>query len=553
MTLEQTLQGWTAFLRFGKGRRKRFPMAVDPKDEPKAQARYEELKRLAADLGSSDIDAEATLRAVAAQASDRAFAIALRAARDELRAPAPEPEGPRTFQEVSNFWTTGKLHEQFPKRVRKKKDSSARKDRDRLRLINAVVGSVPVREFTVEHAEQALKSLPPMNDNTYLQYQLVIHQVLRFAGPGFLKLIEHSPLPEGWMVQRVKPPVFGFLYAEEDAQLLGCELVPYERRLVYGVLDREGLRISEALRLTWSDVDLARGILTLDENKTNTPRAWAMRPDVVEELRFWKNHSAGGPVDRLFPNFEYEGGSAQFRADLWTAGVRRKELHEKTAARGRIRLHDQRATFATHAFAEGKNESWIMDRTGHTTSGQLHAYRRQARTIAHLEALRRSLAPLPGTIARPRASGYGGPVPEGVVAWVVGNGADRWKMPSFEGSVVSSPDSATRTPEPNLAAAVSEPPTTGSANTPTTPGVVVSDQGVVGETAPAAAPTTAPETAEDAALRALAFAIEEATKVQRWDVVLACTAELARRQLARTAPSVPSLDAARKRRDEGGK
>lgn len=270
-----------------------------------------------------------------------------------------------------------------------------------------------------------------------------------------------------------------------------------------------------------------------------------MRPDVVEELKFWKKHSAAGPGDRLFPNFEYDGGSARFRAHLWTAGVRRKELHEKTAARGRMRLHDQRATFATHAFAEGKNESWIMDRTGHTTSGQLHAYRRQARTIAHLEAMRRTLAPLPGTIARPRASGYGGPVPEGVVAWVVGSGLNQWKMPGFEGSVVSSPDSATSTPEPNLAPTVSEPPTTGSSNTPTASGVVVSDQGVVAETAP-------PETAEDAALRALAFAIEEATKVQRWDVVLACTAELARRQLHRSAPSVPSLDAARRKRDEGG-
>jgi hypothetical protein len=271
-----------------------------------------------------------------------------------------------------------------------------------------------------------------------------------------------------------------------------------------------------------------------------------MRPDVVEELRFWKSHSSGGAGDRLFPHFEYEGGSARFRAHLWTAGVRRKELHEKTAARGRIRLHDQRATFATHAFAEGKNESWIMDRTGHTTSGQLHAYRRQARTIAHLEALQRSLAPLPGTIARPRASGYGGPVPEGVVAWVVGSGGNQWKMPGFEGSVVSSPDSATHIPEPNLAAAVSETPTTGSSNTPTTPGVVVSDQGVVAETAPS-------EPSDSPVEQALAAALRAAIGAEQWELAKSIVNELGERRRARTAPSVPSLDAARKRRDEGGK
>ena len=52
--------------------------------------------------------------------------------------------------------------------------------------------------------------------------------------------------------------------------------------------------------------------------------------------------------------------------------------------------------------------------------------------------------------------------------------------------------------------------------------------------------------------RALAFAIEEATKAKRWDVVLEATRELSRRQLSRTSPGVSSLDAARKRRDEGG-
>lgn len=50
----------------------------------------------------------------------------------------------------------------------------------------------------------------------------------------------------------------------------------------------------------------------------------------------------------------------------------------------------------------------------------------------------------------------------------------------------------------------------------------------------------------------LAFALQAATKAERWDVVLAVTAELRERRLARVAPEVQSLEAARKRRDEGG-
>jgi integrase len=58
--------------------------------------------------------------------------------------------------------------------------------------------------------------------------------------------------------------------------------VTLERRMLYGVLAREGLRLGEALRLEWSDLDLEHGTLSLDENKTDDPRTWALGLDVAE-------------------------------------------------------------------------------------------------------------------------------------------------------------------------------------------------------------------------------------------------------------------------------
>jgi integrase len=91
-----------------------------------------------------------------------------------------------------------------------------------------------------------------------------------------LKLRDHSPLPRGFL------PKIGrsqkgktFLYPNEDEQLMGCTLVPLWRRILWGVLAREGMREGELVGLTWSCVDLERGVLTLDENKTDDPRAWA--------------------------------------------------------------------------------------------------------------------------------------------------------------------------------------------------------------------------------------------------------------------------------------
>jgi hypothetical protein len=48
--------------------------------------------------------------------------------------------------------------------------------------------------------------------------------------------------------------------------------------------------------------------------------------------------------------------------------------------------------FVTVHLAEGKSEAWITDRTGHTSSSMLYAYKRAART--HRERSLGSLAPL---------------------------------------------------------------------------------------------------------------------------------------------------------------
>jgi integrase len=81
--------------------------------------------------------------------------------------------------------------------------------------------------------------------------------------------------------------------SDEDATLLGCTketddgfpLVPLSRRVYWAFLTREGMREGEAIELRWGDVDLEVGGVTLDENKTNDPRSWALDPRVVAALK----------------------------------------------------------------------------------------------------------------------------------------------------------------------------------------------------------------------------------------------------------------------------
>src|SRR6185295_12074649 len=98
--------------------------------------------------------------------------------------------------------------------------------------------------FTIEHAEQALAKLSELKlaPTTLRGYAQVIHRVLaRAVYPG--KLLSHNPLPEGFLPDKGPPKAKSYLYPAEDAALLGCTEILFDRRMLYGVLSREGLRL----------------------------------------------------------------------------------------------------------------------------------------------------------------------------------------------------------------------------------------------------------------------------------------------------------------------
>jgi integrase len=141
--------------------------------------------------------------------------------------------------------------------------------------------------------------------------------------------------------------------------------------------------------LKWRDVVLERGRVRLDENKTDDPLAWALAPDVVRTLAWWKKRTKG-EADDLVLGLDLHEASRWLRGrdddperypgDLRRADITRPELFERSASRMPMRLHDLRATFVTVSLANGETEQWVTDRTGHKSSQILALYTRQART-----------------------------------------------------------------------------------------------------------------------------------------------------------------------------
>ncbi len=295
-----------------------------------------------------------------------------------------------TFEDFAKEWTSGDLARKFPDHVSTK--NAVHDVQILTRYVYPCVRNLLVSEFTLTDADRIMANLPdvskatgrPLSTSTRRHVAQAVRRVLTLAVyPA--RLIKENPIPRGWLPKVKMTKALTHLYPEEDRALISCPAVPVIRRLFYGVLDREGMRREELARLRWRDVDLVRGIVTLDENKTDDPRAWALDPGVARALAAWKKRREGvQPDEHVFTDeagarLDVEHLARVLRADLVTAKVDRPQLFERSESRRPIRAHDLRSTFITVSLANGKSETWVADRTGHRSSIMINRYRRAAR------------------------------------------------------------------------------------------------------------------------------------------------------------------------------
>lgn len=397
--------------------------------EEQADARRVLLADLAARLREKKIPrdvAEQLLEKGAAADTDKRLAGVLNFAEEILSGDVPlaRPLDKRaTFRDVAKRWTSSELARDYADHVSPMREGDARRVYIERHLLPAV-GDVEIASFTLDHADRAMQGVPStLAPSTRGAIAGALFRVLALAVFP-LRLIAANPIPREWRpktgARRVRP----YLYPEEDRTLLACVRVPLESRLLYGFLAREGMRYSEARALDWGALDLERGSVRLDVNKTDDPRAWALGSDVVRALRLWKAMRekrlgravlAGEPVFTL----TFKRGAARiggpdarrFRKYLRRAGLTREELDTTKGLRRPIRVHDLRGTFVTLTLATGRTETWVADRTGHKSSGMINRYRRAARTATELHlgwlvALDEAIPELTGN-ANGNASGGG--------------------------------------------------------------------------------------------------------------------------------------------------
>lgn len=439
--IEPHKDGFLVRLRFGKGLRQRFLIKLQ--DEGEARRRAAVLQELASDLthAGATVEAPIILKKGAEATSDRDFRQIVKIAH-ELCEHAGQPRRVKlqglTLRELGERWTDGILHRDYPDQIKLKK--TAEDDAGRFEnYVYPLIGDRPVASITLDDAEAVMRGLPKkLAPATRRQIGNNLARLLKLAVYP-LRIIDRSPIPQGFLPSKGKRKAFAYLYPDEDARLLVAGKIAFCYRLLWGFLTREGMRLGEAIDLTWGDLDLARGAVRLDQNKTDDPRAWALQDGTAEALRrYRRNHCPNvEATDRVFVDHSGKplskfGLADLLREHLGAIGLKkeRPELFTTTDERRQIRVHDLRGTFVTVALANGRPESWISDRTGHRSSAMISLYKRTARSFAELGL--GDLVPLSAALPElrdgegdsPEGGPNSGPPLHGWVGQTVANGVE---------------------------------------------------------------------------------------------------------------------------------
>jgi len=375
--------GFSARLRIDEGgTRKEFHLEAC-KTEAEARARCTAMASMAAQVRKAGHGAALPdLLAMAAKAPEGERWDAVVGAVRMLLNGRMEPVSAASSVTVAQFgkqWRTGELHKRYPDHV---KDKDSDRDEQLARLyVEPIIGGKTLATLTLEDCDLVMASIPdgkaPGTRRHVAQYLRRLVTLAVYPG----KLRKDNCVPTGWLPRLKDAKAKECLLPSEDRALMGCTAVPLARRLAYGFLAREGMRTDELARLAWRDLDLEHGRVSLDENKTDDPRAWLLDPGVHAALLVWQKRFCEGnePADKVFSAVNVEKLAERLRTDLQTAGVTREKLFERSASRQPIRAHDLRATFVSVALATGQTETWVADRTGHKSSTMIARYRRKAR------------------------------------------------------------------------------------------------------------------------------------------------------------------------------
>lgn len=362
-----------------------------------------DVARRLTDASTDYADAFDALTTIAKAPSSMTLAGALKFAGKLIKGQINLSETP-TIKEIGDSWLDGTLHKDIEPLAAK----TVRNTRYTLdAYVYPLVGHVQVNRFTFEHGEQVKNALPPdAHRRNSLQ---PLTRILSLAVQ--LRHITQSPLPEGWLPAIKKARDKQWLYPSEDSTLMACTAVPLARRMLWGYFVREGGRDGETIRLLVRMFDLRTGGATVPGSlvKGGERKIWALLDGTRLAMAAWVALRNAQPGDRMFVDADGQpiGNTRRLpdwlRDDLRTAGIDRPELFLNDGENKCIVPHHLRGSMVTVAIANGRDDRWIIKRTGHASPAQIKTYEELAESFTEMQQAQRDYLPLHEAIPELRA------------------------------------------------------------------------------------------------------------------------------------------------------
>ena len=247
-----------------------------------------------------------------------------------------------------------------------KAKSTVEKEASKMKLLVSAFGERKLTGITVRDIELYMqyrsKVVKPRTVN--LELALLRHMLNKAVDWGYLK---------GNPAKRVKPfkePPGRIRYLrrdEYDRLLSVCQLTPGLYEIVLTALET-GMRKGELMSLTWDDVDLERGEITLKQTKNNKLRTIPISDTLCPLLEELSSKRLSSLV------FTRPDGT------LYGDPYARFQIACKRACIEDFRFHDLRHTFASYLVMGGVDIRTVQELIGHRTITMTMRYSHLSRT-----------------------------------------------------------------------------------------------------------------------------------------------------------------------------
>jgi integrase/recombinase XerD len=226
-----------------------------------------------------------------------------------------------------------------------------------LRAFSKAIGDVNVDQVKEKAARSFIYGNGPVTANLHGKFHVLRGFYRYLLSRGY---VTNSPLPT--QVPKEPERLIPYIYSHEELQRVlqaaekeshWCKLETPTVRTLLLLLYGAGLRISEALRLTLTDVDLDQRLLTIRETKFYKTRLVPLGPDLSQALtvylavRLERRHPSP-PEAFLLVTRHSLPVTVQLAEDTFKRLCRKAGVRRKDESRFVPRLHDLRHAFAVH-------------------------------------------------------------------------------------------------------------------------------------------------------------------------------------------------------------